>query len=588
MKKLILLILINLLALTLFACDQGTPPPEEDDGMYTVTFDSNGGTAYDPVQVEKEGKVTKPYFVEKLGYSFDGWYYNGERWSFTSDKVNSDMTLVARFIPTRYSITYNTNGGTLPENAPTSYTIESEEITLVGATYGSRSFGGWFADGAIVTRIAAGSIGDLTLEAIFYDDLAYVKDGSGNDIAAVTSEGNTLNLSVYRSSDSVGKSLTVDITVPDTWTTAALYNDTDYSYVRVNSTSGKSTVAVALSADMNKISLVPITTTADAIMSTEHGITLSDGTVVDTNYFPGFVRKAVTFTIDDGNVQMDTTFLNIVRPAGIKGTFNLNRVSAGAVELYKGYEVANHHSLHCLPMRDDFDYSKIEFKDEIFNRETADPAYIYKSTTDGMYYIDYRHYSSAYKDPYWHALATNETYVQYAASTKATIEAAFGEGSVVGFAYPHGALNQYVKEYLKSAGYLYARDTGNLKDKTNFALPTDRFEWTYNADVSCLLDVMALFDRYEDDGELKFFAFGVHSKDFDGKWEVLEEFAKLYGNRPEDFYYASNRDIFEYEDAVKALIISDSGIKNDSDIDLFITINGVKTLLFAHSEILFD
>ena len=40
-------------------------------------------------------------------------------------------------------------------------------------------------------------------------------------------------------------------------------------------------------------------------------------------YFPGFTRKSLTFTIDDGNITNDTKFLSIVRPAGILGTFNL-------------------------------------------------------------------------------------------------------------------------------------------------------------------------------------------------------------------------------------------------------------------------
>ena len=40
-------------------------------------------------------------------------------------------------------------------------------------------------------------------------------------------------------------------------------------------------------------------------------------------YFPGFTQKAITFSIDDGNLKHDKTFIDIVKPAGIKGTFNL-------------------------------------------------------------------------------------------------------------------------------------------------------------------------------------------------------------------------------------------------------------------------
>ena len=44
--------------------------------------------------------------------------------------------------------------------------------------------------------------------------------------------------------------------------------------------------------------------------------------IIDKNYFPGWVRKSVSFTIDDGNIEMDKKFIDIVRPAGVLGTFN--------------------------------------------------------------------------------------------------------------------------------------------------------------------------------------------------------------------------------------------------------------------------
>jgi hypothetical protein len=170
-------------------------------------------------------------------------------------------------------------------------------------------------------------------------------------------------------------------------------------------------------------------------------------------------------------------------------------------------------------------------------------------------------------------------------ATKADIESVFGEGSVVGFAYPHGIYNAAVKQYLKDAGYLYARaTTSSGKAPTNdFTLPKDRYCWIYNANAGNLNEVMANYDALQDDGTLKFFSFGVHAVDFDGKWYVLESFAKKYGNRPEDFWYASNRDIFEYEDAVNALEIYDDKIVNPSNIDVFVTINNVKTIIHANS-----
>ena len=61
-------------------------------------------------------------------------------------------------------------------------------------------------------------------------------------------------------------------------------------------------------------------------------------------YFPGFVRKSVCFTMDDGWLAHDAKFLSIVRPAGIKGTFNLYCADRATPDeyraLYDGYEIA--------------------------------------------------------------------------------------------------------------------------------------------------------------------------------------------------------------------------------------------------------
>ncbi len=323
----------------------------------------------------------------------------------------------------------------------------------------------------------------------------------------------------------------------------------------------------------------------------EYGEVLENGHRVDVNFFPGHVRKTVSFTIDDGNVDYDTKLLNILKPVGIKGTFNIlnSNVSQQTLNtykiLYEGYEVANHHILHTTTWRDGFDYSTVTFSDEVIpNAADRDPNKIYTANTvidgtrvPGFYYIDWSQYSPGSTGG-WHPLATNETYIEYLELTTEKIEAVFGEGSVVGFAYPHGTLNEYIKNYLATSGkYLYARKTGNLKDTTGFALPSDRYAWTYNADHNCLLDVMAKFDRYADDGELKMFSFGVHAKDFEtyGKWEDLKTFASLYGNRSDDFWYATNREIFEYEDAIKALVITEETITNPSEsITVYIKVDG--------------
>jgi len=595
MKKLYsFLLLLTLSSLLLVGCGGGTETGgEQDDGIYTVTLDSQGAGEFAAQTVERGGRVERPKSPSKTGYSFDGWYLGDERWSFSSDTVETDITLTARYIPIEYSISYDLGGGSMPDGAPTSFTVENAaSITLPTPTRGDLKFDGWAFEGAILGSVSEVGLRDISLTAIFYDTKPEIIEGSDSVLAyAILNENNITVELLCKAEEKETRKLRIE--VPENWSVAKATlggKDKCFKAARVGE---KNIVDLTLEGGTLSATLAPVITTDDMRLESGFGITLSDGTVVDANYYPGFLRKAVTFTIDDGRVDTDTEFLSIVKPAGILGTFNLNRVNSESLELYEGYEIANHHKLHSLPFRDPADfYTGKSFdslvKDELFNSKTADTEYVYKTSTEGLYYINYHYYSESYiGKTAWHAIADDETYKKYVGITEEELEAGYG-CEVVGFAYPHGVLTETVKQYLKEAGYLYARRTGNLKDKTGFALPEDRFAWTYNADVGCLLEVMAKYDALADDGTLKFFAFGVHSKDFLERWDVLREFAEKYGYRPGDFYYATNRAIFEYEDAVKALVITDEKIVNSSDIDVYVTVNGVKTVIFANSEYVFS
>ena len=140
-------------------------------------------------------------------------------------------------------------------------------------------------------------------------------------------------------------------------------------------------------------------------------------------------------------------------------------------------------------------------------------------------------------------------------------------------------------EYLKK-NYYGLRDAGKpepMEDKT-FSLPLDRSNWQYNARHSNLLVRAAEYEALEDDGNLKWFCFGVHSVDFDRaeNWCDLEEFCKRYGNRPEDFWYATVEQIFAYEDAIRGLIVTDTAVENPSDITVCIKVDGKRVTLDAH------
>ena len=68
---------------------------------YTVTFDSQGGSAVASSTVKSGGKVLKPITnPTRAGYTFAGWFTaaeNGEEWNFTSGIVTGNLTLYAHW-----------------------------------------------------------------------------------------------------------------------------------------------------------------------------------------------------------------------------------------------------------------------------------------------------------------------------------------------------------------------------------------------------------------------------------------------------------------------------------------------------------
>ena len=66
---------------------------------HTVTFDVISETPVPEPQIVKHGeKLTRPRDPQRIGHIFDGWYYQGEKWSFIGYVVTEDMTLTAHWI----------------------------------------------------------------------------------------------------------------------------------------------------------------------------------------------------------------------------------------------------------------------------------------------------------------------------------------------------------------------------------------------------------------------------------------------------------------------------------------------------------
>ncbi len=76
---------------------------------YTVTFNSNGGSAITTQTIDAGGKVTRPNNPTKTGYTFDAWYKNEaltEAYDFNA-AVTANLTLYAKWNINTFSVTFS-------------------------------------------------------------------------------------------------------------------------------------------------------------------------------------------------------------------------------------------------------------------------------------------------------------------------------------------------------------------------------------------------------------------------------------------------------------------------------------------------
>ena len=102
------------------------------------------------------------------GYAWDKWSDGNTEQNRTFSMDAENMTLTAQATPISYTITYHLDGGTDSGN-PTTYTVESEAITLSNPTRTGYTFAGWtgmdITGTSSTVTIAKGSTGDRTYTA---------------------------------------------------------------------------------------------------------------------------------------------------------------------------------------------------------------------------------------------------------------------------------------------------------------------------------------------------------------------------------------------------------------------------------------
>jgi uncharacterized repeat protein (TIGR02543 family) len=120
--------------------------------IYTLSYDINSGsgtvTASSTQLYNTTATVSNGSGLSRVNYTFAGWntaangggtaYAAGSMFTFSADTV-----LYAQWTATPFTLSYDLDGGAVSPANPTSYTIESDAITLNNPTKTSYTFTGW-------------------------------------------------------------------------------------------------------------------------------------------------------------------------------------------------------------------------------------------------------------------------------------------------------------------------------------------------------------------------------------------------------------------------------------------------------------
>lgn len=280
--------------------------------------------------------------------------------------------------------------------------------------------------------------------------------------------------------------------------------------------------------------------------------------ITDSQYYPGWLRKAVTFSYDDGRTE-DAQFIGILNSAGLKGTFNFfqnnytyySRQTTGYSDLlsiYEGHEIANHSKTHPRMYLDGLPdgYTPLTVEQCITDISEG------KAWLDSMTCKDTKGFVWPYKDPQ----------------------------------------RQELYDYLRSdiSGVKYVRPvTTKYGTDAEFDPPEDFYNWEFSTHHKFIATEGPKFLNLSDDGKLKLFAVWGHAYEFasttnsttgvvtPATWYLIQNFADSVKDRT-DIWKATNIEVCEYITALRNAEITSTYIKNSSDVDLYVKIDGWKQL----------
>ena len=128
---------------------------------YTITFDTDGGSAIDPITQGYDTTINAPAAPTKTGYTFMGWNP-----VLPATMPAGDMTLTAQWRINRYTVTFDTDGGSAVDAQTVAYGEKAK--TPADPTKTGYTFAGWELGGNAYD-FAASVTEDMTLTAKWKD-----------------------------------------------------------------------------------------------------------------------------------------------------------------------------------------------------------------------------------------------------------------------------------------------------------------------------------------------------------------------------------------------------------------------------------
>lgn len=134
---------------------------------YPVSYEGERGAKNpNPTTYTVESDITlRPLSLD--GYRFEGWYIGDRQVTSLPDGELGEKQLTARWTIIQYSITYEGILDPSSIDLPTAYTVETGAIELKPPAPDGRTFLGWMLNGEYVDEIPAGTLGDLTIRAVY-------------------------------------------------------------------------------------------------------------------------------------------------------------------------------------------------------------------------------------------------------------------------------------------------------------------------------------------------------------------------------------------------------------------------------------